>query len=106
MRSIHLAALLAAAVASAARAELRPAAMDTVLSVGDYLDYEQVGGPQISPDGKTIAFTRSWVDKINDQWESAIWVMNADGSHARFLVKGGNPLWSPDGTRLAYVAMA
>jgi dipeptidyl aminopeptidase/acylaminoacyl peptidase len=106
MRRSNLTAALVLLAVSSVRAEARRAAMDTVLSVGDYLDYEQVGDPQISPDGKTIAFARSWVDKINDRWESAIWVMNADGSHARFLVKGGNPLWSPDGTRLAYVATA
>jgi Tol biopolymer transport system component len=34
----------------------------------------------ISPDGKAIVYTRRWVDKVNDKWESAIWIMDADGS--------------------------
>lgn len=73
------------------------------LSVADFLDLERVGDPQISPDGKTILFTRGFVDKVNDTWDGAIWQMNADGSRARFLVKGGGAVWSPDGTRIAYV---
>ncbi len=72
--------------------------------VGDYLDLESVGDPQISPDGKTIVYTRSHVDRVNDHWASEIWVMDADGARNRFLTKGGGPVWSPDGTRIAYLA--
>lgn len=75
------------------------------LTVADYLNYEQVSDPQISPDGRTVVYARQWVDQINDRWESAIWVMDANGARQRFLVKGGSPRWSPDGTRLAYIAM-
>src|SRR5258707_12024215 len=79
---------------------------DTLLTVAHYLDLEQVGNPQISPDGKTVVYTRGWVDRVNDKWENAIWIMNSDGTKNRFLVKGGGPVWSPDGTRIAYTAMA
>lgn len=82
------------------------APLDTLLSVSRYLDLEDVNSPRISPDGRTIVYTRRWVDKVNDTWESAIWVMDADGSRNRFLVKGGAPTWSPDGSRIAYVAAA
>ncbi len=74
------------------------------LSLDMYLEFEQVAEPQISPDGKQIVYTRRWVDKLNDRWESALWVMNADGSKNRFLVKGSAARWSPDGTRIAYLA--
>ena len=77
---------------------------DTLLTVDHFLDMERVGGPQISPDGSQVVFTRSRVDKMADRWQSELWVMNADGSCKRFLTKGSGPRWSPDGTRIAYLA--
>src|ERR1700742_1710345 len=67
------------------------------LTLDLYLDWETVAGPQLSPDGSQIIFTRRWNDKINDKVESDVWIMNADGTKQRFLVKGGAPKWSPDG---------
>ena len=102
--SFALAIGLAVGLGRAAAAQ-QPAA-DKMVGVADFLDLEEVGDPQISPDGKVIVYTRSHVDKINDRPENEIWIMNADGSRNRFLVKGGGPIWSPDGTRIAYVAAA
>jgi Tol biopolymer transport system component/imidazolonepropionase-like amidohydrolase len=60
------------------------------------------GNPAWSPDGKTIAFIsdRSGADNV--------WLVDADGSHARALTKGDNtsylsPRWMPDGK---YVVVA
>ncbi len=74
------------------------------LEVGDFLDWESVRDPQVSPDGKRIVYTRRWVDKLSDRWQSALWIMNADGSGNRHLAKGADARWSPDGTRIAYLA--
>src|SRR5438552_868407 len=76
---------------------------DTLFTVEKYLDYEQVADPQISPDGAQIVYTRRYVNKMEDRWDAALWIMNADGSRNRFLGKGSNPRWSPDGTRLAFL---
>lgn len=73
------------------------------LSLGMYLDMVSVSDPEISPDGKQITFTRRWVDKMNDKFESALYIMNSDGGRQRFLAKGSGARWSPDGTRIAYL---
>jgi len=77
---------------------------DTLLTVEHYLDFERVSDPRISPDGTRIVYTRAHVDKMNDRFESGIWMMTSDGERHRFLADGSSPRWSPDGTRLAYLA--
>src|SRR6476469_7033828 len=77
---------------------------DTLLTVDKYLDFEQVGEPRVSPDGSQIIYTRRWVNKLEDKFESAMWIMNVDGSKNRLLATGGGAVWSPDGTRIAYLA--
>src|SRR5688572_31732671 len=98
MRLVVLAALLL--IPSSARAQ--ETASDSLLTVNHYLDWEQVADPQVSPDGSQIVYTRRWVNKIDDRWDSGLWIMNADGSKNRFLAKGSSARWSPDGTRIAY----
>src|SRR6266550_4171342 len=61
----------AAVVARPARAQ--ETASDTLLTVDHYLDWEQVADPQLSPDGSQVVYTRRWVNKIDDKWESALW---------------------------------
>jgi dipeptidyl aminopeptidase/acylaminoacyl peptidase len=74
------------------------------LTLALYLEMESVSDPQISPDGSQIIYTRRWVDKLNDRRESALWIMNADGSKNRYLTDGSSARWSPDGRRIAYLA--
>src|SRR2546423_15345510 len=104
MRPVFLAALLVVPLPLPAVAASQETASDTLLTVNHYLDWEQVADPQASPDGSQIIYTRRWVNKLEDKWESALWIMNADGSHQRFLVKGSSARWSPDGTRIVYLA--
>ena len=94
--------LLGWVLVSSALAQDKPS--ESLLSVARYLDYETVSDPQPSPDGSQVIFTRRYVDKMKDQFETALWIMSADGSRLRFLTKGSNPVWSPDGTRIAYLA--
>jgi dipeptidyl aminopeptidase/acylaminoacyl peptidase len=76
----------------------------TLFTTEHSLDLERIADPQISPDGRQIIYTRRWVNQLEDKWESALWIVDADGSRNRFLVKGSSPRWSPDGTRVAYLA--
>ena len=77
---------------------------ETLLTTEHYLDWERINDAQIAPDGSRIVYTRQSVNKLEDKWESAIWILNADGSQHRFFVKGSGARWSPDGKRLMYVA--
>ena len=92
------------AVALATLPALIAAQSSDRLTLDLYLEYETVADPQISPDGSQIIYTRQWVDKQNDRRESSLWVMNADGSKNRFLVRGSGARWSPTGDRIAYTA--
>ena len=69
-----------------------------------YFDFERVSNAQISPDGAHIVYTRQQANKIEDRWDSSLWIMNADGSQHRFLTKGSDPRWSSDGKRILYIA--
>jgi dipeptidyl aminopeptidase/acylaminoacyl peptidase len=82
----------------------RAARSPALLRLDQYLDWEDVQDPQLSPDGKQLVYGRRWVDKINDQWKTSLWIVNADGTKNRFLVDGSDAKWSPDGTRIAYIA--
>lgn len=95
--------LPALAAAQAQDPAATPAPADR-LSLDLYWDYETVADPQISPDGSQIIYTRQWFDKMNDRRESSLWIMNADGSRNRFLVRGSNARWSPTGDRIVYTA--
>jgi dipeptidyl aminopeptidase/acylaminoacyl peptidase len=99
---LSLSATLAAAQATGQTAA--PNAAANKLTINDFMDWETVSAPSLSPDGKQVLFTRGWIDKLNDKRESSVWLMNADGTKSRFLVKGSDAKWSPEGSRIAYVA--
>src|SRR5689334_18532634 len=99
-----IATIIGALTWQAAPALAQETASDTLLTVDHYLDWEQVVDPQISPDGGQVVYTRRWVNKLEDKWESALWIMNVDGARQRFLIKGSDARWSPDGTRILYLA--
>ena len=74
------------------------------LTTDHYFDLERISAAQISPDGARVVYTRQQANRMEDRWDSALWIMNSDGSQNRFLTKGGNAKWSPDGKRIMYLA--
>jgi len=110
MRSARLfvTTLLVLPLAAVASSPRRALAQDTPakdrLTIADYFDWEDVSGPTVSPDGRQIIYTRTWTDRLNDKRESSVWIMSTDGTRNRFLVKGSEAKWSPDGARISFVA--
>lgn len=78
-----------------------------LFSGADLFDIELASDPQISPDGRTIAYVRRSTDVMIDKLRSTIWLVDVATDRQQPLVAGGgsysSPRWSPNGDRLAYV---
>ncbi len=77
-------------------------------SFEEILSLKRAGNPQISPDGKHVAFSVSRADWQNNRYDSEIW-LSRDGGQPFQLTRTakGNSfghLWSPDGQWLAFLA--
>ncbi|MGO9931362.1 MAG: S9 family peptidase [Steroidobacteraceae bacterium] len=75
----------------------------------DVFDLQWVADPQISPDGRSIAYVRMGYDIKTDRPRGAVWLVGVDGRNERPLSSAptsASPRWSPDGTRIAYLARA
>lgn len=82
----------------------------STLSSADIFELEYASDPQISADGKTIAYVRRSHDIMTDRTRSNIWTVDADTGAHRPLLSGRKsyyaPRWSADGERLAYLSSA
>ena len=79
------------------------------MSLHDLLAAVRVSEPQLSPDGKSVAFVRTTTDVTTGRRNADIWVVPADGSAAPKLLIGGEktentPRWSPDGKHVAFLS--
>jgi dipeptidyl aminopeptidase/acylaminoacyl peptidase len=76
------------------------------LELEDLFRMKRVSDPQVSPDGKWIAYVVTVVNKAENSSNSDIWVVSPDGRNPRQLTRSPkhdrHPRWAPDGKRLAF----
>ncbi len=76
--------------------------------VNAMMELKRIGDPQISPDGKWVAFTVQTVDVAANKKPQQIWIVPLDGGAPRQITHDGEanqrPRWSPDSRRIAYVS--
>ena len=105
-------ALLAGAAACSAQAQTPTAPVtpppSPTFTGGDLFNLSYTSDPQISPDGKRIAYVRMSADVMTDRYRPSIWLVDVASGRQQPLIAGTgahrSPRWSPDGRRLAYIS--
>jgi dipeptidyl aminopeptidase/acylaminoacyl peptidase len=103
--TLLVAALLALATALPTAAP-GPQTTGRIPTVDDLLNLKSAGGPQISPDGKWVAYTVTATDWKQDAFVTHIWLAEVATGRTFQLTRGekscSNPTWSPDSAWLAF----
>jgi dipeptidyl aminopeptidase/acylaminoacyl peptidase len=67
-----------------------------------------ISDPQLSPDGRRVAFVVTTLSEDQDEYLSNIWMVDTTGGEPRRFTTGPKrdtaPRWSPDGSRLAFIS--
>ncbi len=74
----------------------------------DLLRFQMVSDPQVSPDGRSVGWVRTWIDAEANRYHSALMITDVANGRSRQLEAPGDlctrPRWSPDGRFLAYLS--
>ncbi len=77
------------------------------LTFDDFIKIARVSDPQISPDGKLLAFVVSYLSKEENSSNSDIWVVKEDGEIIQITRSSRadfHPRWSSDGKELFFIS--
>ena len=76
-------------------------------TINDLMNVKRVGDPQLSPDGKIVAYTVGDVFRQDNKTLTQIYFVAPDGGSPRKMTDGVSsssaPRWSPDGKKIAFV---
>jgi len=114
-RTLPLTALFCVALAAApafAQTSPTPAAAPAAphpITLDDIFRFQDVGDPQVSPDGQWVAYTLSRTDTTADKRITDLWMVSWDGTQDIELTynvesTSSSPRWSPDGKYLSFEA--
>ena len=86
-----------------------PAFAARPMSLDDLLTAVRVADPQVSPDGRQVAFVRTTTDLAAGKRNADVWIVPSDGSApprqlTRSEKNDETPRFSPDGETLAFVS--
>src|SRR4051794_14121294 len=113
---LHFGRVVALVGASACAAHAGPKAPETAavpvnrhaFSADDMLAMDRIRELDVSPDGKSIAFTVSSTDLAGNKRTTDIWAAALDGSNVRRLTThpsaDGGPHFAPDGKSVLFVS--
>ncbi len=79
------------------------------MTLDDVYALKQVSDPQISPDGRRVAYVVAAADFERGRWDSDLWVVDTTESARRprqltFNVgRDNSPRWSPDSKHIAFL---
>src|SRR5438034_1271231 len=83
-------------------------AQKRAITIDDYLALKSVGNPQLSPDGKWVAYTVTEQSLKDNRGITRIWLADVASGAMRQLTAGPGtarqPRWSPAGRTLAFVS--
>ncbi len=78
------------------------------LTIDDFFQLKGVEDPQLSPEGKWVAYTVTTQNLKEDKAEKQIWVVSTAGGEAIPMtakgVSSSHPRWGPDGKYLAFLS--